>query len=98
VKKRWHAIYERVADVDGELLPPSIAYGVPAASRGSERRRHLLNYLRQHLEEIRPYAGSGNEPVLTPRKLKAEMRKPSGTQTNGSAVSKWPDLVDCHDI
>ena len=22
VKKRWHAIYERVADVDGELLPP----------------------------------------------------------------------------
>ena len=54
VKKRWHAIYERVADVDGELLPPSIAYGAHATSRGSERRRHLLNYLRQHLEEIRP--------------------------------------------
>ena len=54
VKKRWHAIYERVADVDSELLPPSIAYGAHAASRGSERRRHLLNYLRQHLEEIRP--------------------------------------------
>ena len=49
VKKRWHAIYERVADVDGELLPPSIAYGAPAASRGSERRRHLLNSVRQHL-------------------------------------------------
>jgi DNA-binding CsgD family transcriptional regulator len=54
VKKRWHAIYERVADVDSELLPPSIAYGIHAYSRGSERRRHLLNYLRQHLEEIRP--------------------------------------------
>jgi DNA-binding CsgD family transcriptional regulator len=54
VKKRWHAIYERVADVDSELLPPSIAYGAHASSRGSERRRHLLNYLRQHLEEIRP--------------------------------------------
>jgi len=54
VKKRWHAIYERVADVDSELSPPSIAYGAHATSRGSERRRHLLNYLRQHLEEIRP--------------------------------------------
>ena len=98
VKKRWHAIYERVADVDGELLPPSIAYGAPAASRGSERRRHLLNYLRQHLEEIRPYAGSGNEPMLTPTKLKAEMRKSPRKQTNGSAVSKWSDHVDCHDV
>jgi len=28
---------------------------VHAASRGAERRRHLLNYLRQHLEELRPY-------------------------------------------
>jgi hypothetical protein len=54
VKKRWHAIYERVADVDSELLPPSIAYGADASSRGAERRRHLLNYLRQHLEELRP--------------------------------------------
>ena len=56
VKKRWHAIYERVADVDRELLPPGIAYGARVSSRGAERRRHLLNYLRQHLEELRPYA------------------------------------------
>src|SRR5262249_7722339 len=55
VKKCWHAIYDRVADVDGELLPPPIAYGAHASSRGAERRRHLLNYLRQHLEELRPY-------------------------------------------
>jgi hypothetical protein len=54
VKKCWHAIYDRVTDVDGELLPPPIAYGAHASSRGTERRRHLLNYLRQHLEEIRP--------------------------------------------
>ena len=55
VKKRWRAIYERVADVDRELLAPSIACSVHASSRGAERRRHLLNYLRQHLEELRPY-------------------------------------------
>jgi len=54
VKKRWHAIYDRVADVDSDLLPPSIAYGAHACSRGAERRRRLLNYLRQHLEELRP--------------------------------------------
>jgi DNA-binding CsgD family transcriptional regulator len=54
VKKRWHAIYEKVTDVDRELLPPPIAYGAHASSRGLERRRQLLNYLRQHLEELRP--------------------------------------------
>jgi DNA-binding CsgD family transcriptional regulator len=55
VKKRWHEIYDRVADVDGELLPPPIAYGARASSRGVERRRYLLNYLRQHPEELRPF-------------------------------------------
>jgi hypothetical protein len=54
VKKRWHAIYDRVADVDGELLSPQIAYGAHVSLRGAERRRHLLKYLRQHLEELRP--------------------------------------------
>ena len=55
VKKRWHAIYERVADVDSELLPSPIADGPASSSRGTERRRYLLNYLRQHLEELRPF-------------------------------------------
>jgi DNA-binding CsgD family transcriptional regulator len=55
VKKRWHAIYERVANVDRELLPP-VANGLHVASRGAEHRRHLLYYLRQHLEELRPWS------------------------------------------
>jgi DNA-binding CsgD family transcriptional regulator len=54
VKKRWHAIYERVADVDRELLLPPVANSPAVTSRGAERRRHLLHYLRQHLEELRP--------------------------------------------
>ena len=62
VKKRWHAIYDRVANVDSELLPPLIVYGSHASSRGAERRRHLLNYLRQHLEELRPYAPPSQRP------------------------------------
>jgi hypothetical protein len=54
VKKRWHAIYERVVDVDRELLPRPVAHGVNVTSRGAERRRRLLYYLRQHFEELRP--------------------------------------------
>lgn len=76
VKKRWHAIYERVMDVDYELLPPPIAYGPHVSSRGAERRRHLLNYLRQHLEELRPY-----EPLLH--------RRPAG-RTLLSAIEMFP--------
>jgi DNA-binding CsgD family transcriptional regulator len=63
VKKRWHAIYQRVADVDGELLLPPVADSHHMTSRGAERRRHLLHYLRQHPEELRPFSllrvGSG---------------------------------------
>lgn len=54
VKKRWHEIYDRVAEVEPELLPPAIAEGPRAHSRGAERRRRLLNYLRQHPVELRP--------------------------------------------
>jgi len=55
VKKRWQAIYERVADVDRELFLPPVANGAHVTARGAERRRRLLHYLRQHLEELRPF-------------------------------------------
>ena len=54
VKKRWQAIYERVADVDSELLLPPVANGAHVSARGAERRRRLLYYLRQHFEELSP--------------------------------------------
>jgi hypothetical protein len=54
VKKRWHAIYQRVADVDHQLLLPKVANRFDIASRGAECRRRLLRYLRQHPEELRP--------------------------------------------
>jgi hypothetical protein len=69
VKKRWHAIYERVADVDSQLLPPPIADGLKATSRGAERRRRLLNYLRQHLEELRPFKPPLQSNVTPPQSL-----------------------------
>ncbi|HEY1653530.1 MAG TPA: hypothetical protein VGF86_00275 [Candidatus Tumulicola sp.] len=57
VKKRFRAINEKVLD-DGVRLGPS----VPELSngvRGAEMRRHLLNYLRKHPEELRPYDADG---------------------------------------
>ena len=56
VKKRWHTIYERVTAADSELLPGPISNGPRTHLRGAERRRRLLNYLRQHPEELRPSA------------------------------------------
>lgn len=46
IKKRWRSIYQKV-ETDPELLGES--------ESGVARRRTLLNYLRQHLEELRPY-------------------------------------------
>ena len=53
VKKVWRAIYERVnhqADflIKSEAMPTE-------GRRSQEKRRYLLDYLRTHLEELRPY-------------------------------------------
>lgn len=55
VKKRWRAIYQKVADSDLPLLDGPLGNGVDANKRGAEHRRHLLYYLRQHPEELRPF-------------------------------------------
>lgn len=48
VKKRWRSIYERVRRVAPALTAEDAS--------GADRRRQLLAYLRQHLEELRPTA------------------------------------------
>jgi DNA-binding CsgD family transcriptional regulator len=51
VLKAWRGIYERVSRRLPQLIPKS---GGADGSRGQEKRRHLLLYLRSHLEELRP--------------------------------------------
>jgi hypothetical protein len=51
VKRRWLAIYRRVEDVLPGLLPGS---NDEVSARGPEKRRILLRYLVDHLEELRP--------------------------------------------
>jgi DNA-binding CsgD family transcriptional regulator len=53
VKKAWHNIFERVAREAPYLVPQGDV--LPDQVRGQEKRRHLLDYLRTHLEELRPY-------------------------------------------
>ena len=54
IAKRWLKIYERVAQMLPNLLPTT-----PGGKRGTEKRRLLLRYLQDHLEEIRPTMRSG---------------------------------------
>jgi hypothetical protein len=67
VKKRWQRIYEKV-----EGLIPTFFSTAESGNNGDEksssgqRRRHLLDYLRQHPEEIRPNVESSGSVPLNP--------------------------------
>jgi DNA-binding CsgD family transcriptional regulator len=61
VKKTWRNIYERVGREAPFLAP--VGDRMRPEGRGKERRRHLLDYLRTHLEELRP----GRAPESTAR-------------------------------
>ena len=54
VKRRWERLYAHVEACYPELWRTWAGEAVDSA-RGSERRRHLLNYFRDHPEELRPW-------------------------------------------
>jgi DNA-binding CsgD family transcriptional regulator len=49
VRSAWESIYTRVSRVSTRLLGAE-----SSTTRGTEKRRLLLDYVRQHLEELRP--------------------------------------------
>ena len=53
MKKRWAAVFERVATARPDLLP-ELEYDSDRQTRGRQKRHHLLAYVRQHPEELRP--------------------------------------------
>ena len=55
IKKRWEAIYARVAQSAPDLLFPPPHETPPEKTRGLQKKDRLLAYLRQHPEELRPY-------------------------------------------
>jgi hypothetical protein len=52
VRSTWDAIYTRVGRARPRLLREADS---PAATRSLEKKRQLLDYVRQHLEELRPF-------------------------------------------
>lgn len=53
VKKLWRQVHQRAMDALPHLFDESGA--AEGGGRGPEKRRSLLQYLRQHPEELRPY-------------------------------------------
>jgi len=51
VKKAWRNIYARAGREVRSLMPPSNS---DSGIRGQEKRRHILEYVRVHPEELRP--------------------------------------------
>jgi hypothetical protein len=64
VKKTWRRIYERVS-----RRVPYLIHGNERAAgaehRTLEKRRHLLEYLRTHLEEVRPWSAPKGAKAAT---------------------------------
>jgi DNA-binding CsgD family transcriptional regulator len=58
IKKRFRAVYDKVQDKMGDDRGPEPLSRFNDGARGLETRRRLLNYLREHPEELRPYAHS----------------------------------------
>lgn len=56
VKSLWRAIYTRVGRIDPLLAGGPATELKRHLTRGLERRRYILEYLRQHPEELRPCA------------------------------------------
>ncbi len=52
IKKMWLSVYRRMTHVQPKTIRDRARSG--AAERGKEKRRHLLAYLREHPEELRP--------------------------------------------
>ncbi|MGH9328455.1 MAG: hypothetical protein ACRD2B_17435 [Terriglobia bacterium] len=54
VKKRWAALFDRIADICPGLLPAT-ENRKDYESRGPQKRHRILTYIRSHAEEVRPF-------------------------------------------
>ena len=78
VKKMWMSIYLRVGDCRPDLISDSLRTDLPANGRGTEKRRRLLAYLREHPEELRPVS----------RKLLSKAQRPRSAAP-GERGTRW---------
>ena len=62
LRKQWRSIFERVLCVDPMFFPDDAHSLEDSMVRGRGKRRHLLQYLRMYLEEVRPYQKVADKP------------------------------------
>lgn len=63
VKKTWRSIYERVSVCIPELSSRTLRAESCKLDRGREKKQHLLAYLREHPEELRPVSRKPPRPT-----------------------------------
>jgi hypothetical protein len=56
IKKAWRTAYERVDASGLATIPKNSKYHEGRIERGREKKKHLLGYLRDHPEELRPFS------------------------------------------
>lgn len=62
LKKRWKAVFDRIAETRPALLPAGDQEDAMDA-RGRQKRHHVVNYVRSHPEEIRPFRWHSTIPM-----------------------------------
>lgn len=73
VKKTWLSVYDRVAACRPELVPRNASAHGDISTRGRDKKQHLIAYLREHPEELRP----------TSRKLLRQSPAPARSSSKG---------------
>ena len=66
VKKTWRSVYDRVAARLPELIPSNSQPDGDVSKRGRDKKQHLIAYLREHPEELRPVSRSVLRPGRAP--------------------------------
>jgi DNA-binding CsgD family transcriptional regulator len=56
VKKTWRNVYQRVESDGTAFVPKYAKCAEREGGRGKERKNHLVAYLREHPEELRPFS------------------------------------------
>ena len=54
IKQTWRSIYRRVVTRNPELIPSDSQEGREGSTRGRNKKQHLIAYLREHRQELRP--------------------------------------------
>jgi DNA-binding CsgD family transcriptional regulator len=66
VKKTWRMVYDRIGLCLPALIPGDLNEDMRPSDRGKEKKRHLISYLREHPEELRPVSRKLLQPRAQP--------------------------------